>query len=139
MTKDEKRDPGSCSSVNGCPISTALDKVKTRKTEGRRISAAARKRVLCSHPAPRPDAPALVHDHHLCRVHDCVEAVGDGNDGAVHKIVANGLLNERVRVVVHVGGGLVQDQHTVRASNGQVRTRAGDGRQGGRTAAAYRF
>lgn len=43
-------------------------------------------------------------------VHDAVQAVGDGEDGAVRELFANRILNQVVRLQVHSCRGLVQDQ-----------------------------
>ena len=48
-----------------------------------------------------------VHHGHAVAVHDGVQAVRNGDHGAVCKLVADGLLNQRVRVVVDIGRGLV--------------------------------
>ena len=51
-------------------------------------------------------------------VHDRVEAMGDGEDGAVGKLLLDGLLDEGVSVLVDGGGRLVQHQHLRLAEKG---------------------
>ena len=52
--------------------------------------------------------PAGVQHHDLVRVHDGVDPVGDGEDGALPELLPDGGLDEAVRLKVHGGGGLVQ-------------------------------
>eukprot|EP00967_Tisochrysis_lutea_P005659 scaffold6713_cov20-Tisochrysis_lutea.AAC.2 len=51
------------------------------------------------------------HGQHLVRVDDGVQAVCDGDGGALSKHTANGALYQRIRLEVHGGGGLIQQQH----------------------------
>lgn len=44
-------------------------------------------------------------------VHDAVQAVGNGEDSTVGKLLADGGLNQVVRLQVDGGCGLVQDQY----------------------------
>ena len=46
-------------------------------------------------------------------VHDGVEPVGDGEDGAVEEPLTDGLLDQSVSLGVDVGRGLVQDEDPV--------------------------
>ena len=46
----------------------------------------------------------------LVIVHDGVETMCDGEDGAVSKLCADGLLNEVISLEVHSSSGLIQDQ-----------------------------
>ena len=47
----------------------------------------------------------------LVVVDDGVDAVRDGEDGAVLELVADGLLDALVRLEVDGGGGLVEHEH----------------------------
>ena len=47
--------------------------------------------------------------HDAVAVHDCVQAVGDGEDAALRKGSLDGLLDQQVGVGVDVGRGLVQN------------------------------
>ena len=52
----------------------------------------------------------LVHRHSQVIVHDCVESVSDGDDSAVGKLGADGLLDEVVSLQVHSSGGFIKHQ-----------------------------
>lgn len=45
-----------------------------------------------------------------CVIHDCVEPVSDGKDGAVLKLRPNGGLDEIVRLQVDCSCGFIQDE-----------------------------
>lgn len=45
-----------------------------------------------------------------CVVHDCVQTVGDGQDGAVFKLCADCRLDQCVCLQVHSSCGLIQNQ-----------------------------
>ena len=53
---------------------------------------------------------ALVQHHHPVAVHDGVEPVGDGDDGALRELLPDGGLHQVVSLQVHGRGGLVQDE-----------------------------
>ena len=57
------------------------------------------------------DNAARVHHSDTIAIHYRVQSMCNGNDRAVCKLRADGVLNQGVCVIVDVGGGLVQDEH----------------------------
>jgi len=67
---------------------------------------------------PELHRPAGIHHQHLVRVHDGVQPMGYGQHGALLELVADGGLDEAVRLGIHVGRGLVHHQDAVLAQDG---------------------
>ena len=55
-------------------------------------------------------------------VHDGVDAVGDGDDGTVGELLADRVLDELVRLQIHGGRRLVQDQDLGLMKQGPAQT-----------------
>ena len=93
------------------------------------------------YPSVHPSIPSFIHpSHHLSpsplslppptippsnpplpvpgAVHDALQAVGDGEDGAVGELLADGGLDQVIRLQVNRCGGLVQDQDAGLAEQG---------------------
>ena len=62
--------------------------------------------------------PPGVHDGDPVVAADGVEPVGDGDDGAGGEVGLDGALDQVVRLHVHRGGGLVQQQDPVLTQHG---------------------
>ena len=73
---------------------------------------------LSSTPRAHLTHPAGVHDGDPVVAADGVEPVGDGDDGAGGEVGLDGALDQVVRLHVHRGGGLVQQQDPVLTQQG---------------------
>ena len=62
--------------------------------------------------------PALVHHDHLVVVSDRIQPMGNRDHSSIGELSLNALLYETVRDHVHVGSGLVQNEHLVAPQQG---------------------
>lgn len=58
-----------------------------------------------------PHHPTAVHDQNLISIHHRGEPMSDGHHGRILSQLGDGLLDRSLCQAIHLGGGLVQQQH----------------------------